>query len=263
MPALPKTIKPVVDLTVTLLLWIYYIPGWLVTYPPFYLYAFLFPRNREEAFQRLNYLFHKSFFFFLRLITPGLKWRISREVSSIRASIIVCNHLSYLDPILFVSLFAKQKTIVKSDFFNYPVFGWILKISGYLPSTASGEFTEMMIEGVENMTDYLVSGGNLFVFPEAHRSRDGRIGPFSKGVFTLARRCRAPIKVLAIRNTDRLFPPDSFLFNTCIDNTIGVELIGSLEPDYQSNAFSVSDLMAEVRFLMERRQNKPSREDKC
>ena len=138
MPALLKTIKPVIDVTVTLLLWIYYIPGWLVTYPPFYLYAFLFPRNREEAFQRLNYLFHKSFFFFLRLITPGLKWRISREVSSIRASIIVCNHLSYLDPILFVSLFAKQKTIVKSDFFNYPVFGWILKISGYLPSTASG-----------------------------------------------------------------------------------------------------------------------------
>jgi hypothetical protein len=42
-----------------------------------------------------------------------------------------------------------------------------------------------------------------------------------------------------------------------------VELIGSLEPDYQNNAFSVSDLMAEVRFLMERRQNKPSREDKC
>jgi hypothetical protein len=42
-----------------------------------------------------------------------------------------------------------------------------------------------------------------------------------------------------------------------------VELIGSLEPDYQSSAFSVSDLMAEVRFLMERRQDKPSSKDQC
>jgi 1-acyl-sn-glycerol-3-phosphate acyltransferase len=258
MPALLKCIKWVVDLAVTLLLWIYYIFGWLVTFLPFYFYAFLFSRNREEAFQRLNNVFHRSFFFFLRLITPGLKWRISRAISSIRGSVIVCNHLSYLDPILFVSLFARQKTIVKSDFFSYPVFGWVLKTSGFLPSMTGDEFTPILIEQVERMKNYLSSGGNLFVFPEAHRSRDGRIGPFNKGVFTIARRCQAPIRVLAIRNTDRLFPPDRFLFNTCIPNTVEVEWIGSLEPDGQRDASSLADVMAEVRFLMEKWRHEPS-----
>lgn len=94
------------------------------------------------------------------------------------------------------------------------------------------------------------------MFPEAHRSRDGRIGPFSKGVFTIARRCRAPIVVLSIRNTDRLFPPDRFLLNTCVPNTVDVSIIATLRPDYEGDAFSLSGLMAEVRTLMESRQER-------
>ena len=39
-------------LAVTLLLWAYYIFGWLAAFPPFYLYAYLFSRNREEASRR-------------------------------------------------------------------------------------------------------------------------------------------------------------------------------------------------------------------
>jgi 1-acyl-sn-glycerol-3-phosphate acyltransferase len=108
-----------------------------------------------------------------------------------------------------------------------------------------------MIERVEAMPGYLAAGGNLFVFPEAHRSRDGRIGPFSKGVFTIARRCRAPIVVLSIRNTDRLFPPDRFLLNTCVPNTLDVSIVARLTPDYESEEFSLPGLMAEVRALLE------------
>jgi 1-acyl-sn-glycerol-3-phosphate acyltransferase len=251
MTILLRYVKPGWDVIVTALLWLYYVPGWVVLCPLFYLFAYVFAANRELAFQRLNHLFHRSFFLLLRLITPGLTCRIQEEIHSIRASVIVSNHLSYLDPILLVSLFPRQKTVVKSDFFSYPVFGWLLKTSGYLPSTAGGGFSPMMIERVEAMADYLATGGNLFVFPEAHRSRDGRIGPFNKGVFTIARRCKAPITVLLIRNTDRLFPPDRLLFNTCIPNTIDVSIIARLTPDYESEDFSLSDLMSEVRALME------------
>jgi 1-acyl-sn-glycerol-3-phosphate acyltransferase len=189
----------------------------------------------------------------LRAITPGLTWRISGDVRHLRSSVIVCNHRSYLDPILFVSLFPRQKTIVKSDFFNYPVFGWLLKASGYLPSTTGGALTPIMLEQVEKMRGYLASGGVLFVFPEAHRSRDGKIGDFNKGVFSIARRCGAPIDVLVMKNTEKLFPPGRFLFNTCVANTIEVRRVGHIEPDYRGAAFSLSALMAEVRSMMESR----------
>jgi 1-acyl-sn-glycerol-3-phosphate acyltransferase len=248
--SLLKTVK---DFIITATLWAYYILGYLLLFSPFYLYAFFFSARREEAFQKLNCLLHRLFFSLLRTIVPGVTWHISEEIKALRSSIIIANHLSFLDPILFVSLFEKQKTVVKSDYFRFPVFGWILKTSGYIPSTTEGLFTENMIDQIKNMKDYLSAGGNLFIFPEGTRSRNGRLGPFDKGAFRIARLCHAPIKVALIRNTHKLFPPGKFSFNTCAENVITMELAGSLDPDYESENFSLSGLMAEGRSLMERK----------
>lgn len=249
-----KHLKPLADPALTLICWTYFTLGYIIFFSPFYVGTSLFSRNRERTFQRLNHLFYRGFFFLVRLFTPGLSFNIQDQVLSIRSSIIICNHASYLDPILLISLYEKQKTIVKSIFFKLPIFGWVLKNSGYLPSTTGEEFNVLMIEQIEGMETYLASGGNLFVFPEGTRSRDGRIGRLNKGVFKIARRCRAPIKVLFIQNTDRLFRPGKFLFNTCIPNTIKIELIGDIIPDYRKASSGISDLMAEVRDLMEARQ---------
>jgi 1-acyl-sn-glycerol-3-phosphate acyltransferase len=241
------------DFSITFILWVYYIMGYLLFFSPFYLYAFFFSARREASFQRLNHLLHRLFFALVRILAPRVKWLIGEGVSSIRSSIIIANHLSFLDPILFVSLFEKQKTIVKSEYFKFPVFGWILKTSGYMPSMAEGLFTEDMMTQIKNMTDYLAGGGNLFIFPEGTRSRTGLIGPFDKGAFRIAKLCRAPIKVVLIRNTDKLYPPEGLLFNTHDDQVIKMNLAGSLEPDYDSESFSLPGLMTEVRMLMEQK----------
>jgi 1-acyl-sn-glycerol-3-phosphate acyltransferase len=241
------------DFTVTVILWAYYILGFLLFYSPFYLYVRFFAAGREEAFQQLNHRLHRSFFSLLRSLVPRVKWRISDEVKALRSSVIIANHLSFLDPILFVSLFEKQKTIVKSDYFKYPVFGWILRTSGYVPSMSEGLFTVDMVDQIKKLRDYLASGGNLFIFPEGTRSRNGRIGPFDQGAFKIARLCQAsPIRVVLIRNTHKLFPPDRFLFNTRDEAPIEVELAGSIAPDYASETFSLSALMDEAHTLMER-----------
>ena len=242
------------DFAVTVIIWSYYIVGFVAFFSPFYLSAFFFPARREAAFQRLNHRFHRLFFALLRVLAPKVTWRISDEVKAIRSSLIVANHLSFLDPLLFVSLFEKQKTIVRSDYFRFPVFGWILRTSGYIPSLADGLFAADMVDQIKKMREYLAAGGNLFIFPEGHRSRDGRMGPFDQGAFKIARLCHAAsIKVVLIRTTDKLFPPGRFLFNTRDENVIEVTLAGSLEPDYESDAFSLPGLMAEARSLMERK----------
>ena len=241
------------DFIITVTLWAYYIMGFFVLFSPFYLYAFFFSPRREEAFQKLNHRLHRLFFSLLRTIVPKVKWRISDEVKKLRSSIIIANHLSFLDPILFVSLLEKQKTIVKSDYFKLPVFGWILKTSGYIPSTTEGPFVEDMLDQIKNMKEYLSGGGNLFIFPEGTRSWSGRIGPFDKGAFRIAKLCNAPIKIVFIRNTGKLFPPGKFLFDTCNEFAIEAELAGTLEPDYESESFTLSGVMAEARILMERK----------
>ncbi len=242
-----------IDFIITLVLWAWYIMCYLMFFAPFHLYACCFSKRTEEAFQRLNHRFHRRFFTLVRTLIPRVRWHIAEEVSSLRSSIIIANHRSFLDPILFVSLYEKQKTIVKKDYFSYPVFGWILKVSGYMPSLANGGFSDAMMNQIKNMADYLANGGNLFIFPEGTRSRDGRIGPFDKGAFRIARLCRAPIAVVFIRNTDKLYPPDGLLFNTRDAYAIDVELAGLLKPDYDRDNMSMVVLMEEARALLERK----------
>lgn len=241
-----KLPKPLVDVLITLIFWVYYILGFLLFFFPVYWVAFLFAKNREYAWQRLNHLFYRSFFRLVKSITPGLSIHIAEEVAPIRSAVIVSNHISYLDPILLISLYEKQKTIVKSSLFKLPVFGWLLDTSGYIPSILTE--SPKMIARIEGLGEYFSSGGNLFVFPEGTRSRNGRVGHFNKSAFKIAIKHKVPVYVLLIQNTDRLFSPDRFWFNSCIPNTIRVELVGRIDPSEQK--VSVAKLAEEAKELL-------------
>ena len=244
-----KFIKPIFDVTITVVFWMYYFLSFLL-FSPFYLYSFYFSKDHERIFQKLNCIFYRNFFALVRTITPSLKICIADEVLAIQSSVIIANHLSFLDPILLISMFERQKTIVKKSYFGLPVFGFVLKRSGYIAPT-SNLFADDMMCQIENLQKHLALGGNLFVFPEGTRSRDGSIGQFEKGAFRIAKLCRVPIKVVHIRNTNKLYPPDSFLFNTCIPNVIEVKLAGTIEPDYESKRVFISELMVKARTLLE------------
>jgi 1-acyl-sn-glycerol-3-phosphate acyltransferase len=248
---LPKWIKRPVDFFVTIIQWTYFTLGYCLLFSPFYFFSYLFSKNPEKSFQKLNQRFFKLFFVVLRMVTPRLKIHVEEDVYSIRSSVILCNHISLLDPILLVSLFEKQKTIVKKTYLKVPIFGWLVKTSGYLFPTADETSASFLLEQVENLENFLLSEGNLFVFPEGTRSRDGKIGRLKKGAFTLAKHCRAPIQVLRIKNTNRLFAPGEWLLNTCIPNTIEVKRLMSIQPEYTSETFSIQTLMNQVRQALE------------
>ena len=237
-------------LTATIMLWAYFTVGFVVFFLIFYLAAWLFARDRELAFQRLNSKFYRGFFWLARIIIPRHGRQIDENIRHIRSSVIVCNHVSYLDPLILISLFERHKTIVKSRFFQIPIFGWFLKTAGYLPSTSETPFSQMMIDQIEKMDDYLAAGGNLFIFPEGTRSRDGRLGTFNKGAFKIARLCKAPIRVVRICNSDKLYTPGKYLFNTGIRNTITVILMGQIGPDYEQSPPAPSDLEIQVRRIL-------------
>ena len=253
--------KLIINFIITLILWIYFTLGFVVFFSFFYFAASLFSKNSEIAFQRLNCKFHRGFFLLTRVLIPMNKWNIYDDVADIKSSIIVCNHISYLDPLILISLFEKHKTIVKSSLFTIPIFGQILKLAGYIPSTSRGKLSKLMIRHIEKMDNYLSSGGNFFVFPEGTRSRNGKIGHLNKGVFKIAKQCKSSIKVLHIQNTDKLFQPGNFLFNTCIPNTVTIELLATIEPDYQSKSFSISKLMEQVKTLLSENKQPVKRRD--
>jgi len=238
------------DLVVTLFLWAYFTIGFLIFFSPRYLVARLFAQDRTAAFQRLNSQFYRGFFALCRFLIPRQRWDVSPEISKIHGSIVLCNHISYLDSILLISLFPRHTTIAKARLFEIPLFGRFLALSGYIPSTGRGPYADLFLNSIETMSEHLAHGGNIIVFPEGRRSRDGRVGSLHMGIFKIARRCRAPIAVLGIRNTERLFEPGRFRFHTCRRNTVHVRQIARLEPDYGNPDFSINTLIDQVRRLL-------------
>jgi 1-acyl-sn-glycerol-3-phosphate acyltransferase len=246
-----------VDVAVTLVCWSYFLLVFLFFFSPFYIAASLSARS-EYFIQRLNRSFYRGFFALLRRIAPRQQWIIDQEIPDIHSSVVVCNHLSYLDPLLLISLLCRAKTIVKPVFFAVPVFGWILRRAGYFPATTNGPLAGLMLEQMETMGEYLSDGGNLFIFPQGTRSRDGSIGILNQGAFKIARYCRAPVYVLCIRNTERLFTPGKFFFFAKRPNSISVSIVDKILPDCRH--LSLPELNARVRQGMERCMHGTARE---
>lgn len=249
------TVDRCLDCIVTLTCWAWFTLGFILFFSWRYAVSAAVARDPELAFQRLNSQFYRIFFRLVRLTAPRHRLEIADDVAAIRSAVIVCNHLSYLDPLLLIALFERQRTIVKTRFFSMPIFGSIIAKAGYLPATSEGALAKLTVRQLETMGEYLEKGGNLFIFPEGTRSRDGKIGKLNKGAFKIARMYKAPIYVLEIRNTDKLFTPGKFLFNTRINNTISVRIIDRIMPDYRHHIPSTADLERQVvQAFMERQQ---------
>lgn len=246
----PKWLFTTIDLVITLLLWTYFTAGFVVFFWPFYFMAILMAKDRHSIFQKLNHLFFRGFFGLCRLLMPRQRWRIDPRLADVRSSVVVCNHLSYIDTILIIAQYARHTTIVKNRLFGIPILRWLMHHSGYLPAESDGELAGVMARRLETLPDLLASGGNLIVFPEGTRSRTGEVGVLNPGAFKIARLCRAPLAVVRIRNTQRLFTPGRFLFNTCGANTNTIDLIARFTPDYDSETFSLTALKAHVRDLL-------------
>ena len=198
----PWPLRLTIDILISSFFWLYYTAGFIVFFLPVYVVGYLLMKKPQALFQLLNYRFYSIFFFLSRVLIPGLTITIPGEVKNIRSSVIICNHVSYLDPILLISLYPMQKTIVKGSIFKMPVFGWFLKNSGYIPYPVDDSDGLAMGDVISDLKYFLSKGGNLFVFPEGTRMTGGSIGKFHKGAFSLARKCQAPIEILQIRNTD-------------------------------------------------------------
>ncbi len=176
----------------------------------------------------------------------------ARNITLGKPQIFMANHQSDFDILISLAHIPVQfRWIAKKELFAIPVFGAAMRSAGYIEIDRSNR--EKAMQSIDEAALRIRSGKSVMTFPEGTRSRDGQLAPFNKGVFSIAHYCNAPLALIFIEGTDKLFRPGSFSFNTRDFNEMKVELMDFLDPDYQSREFSTTVLANYVRKLYEKR----------
>lgn len=126
-------------------------------------------------------------------VTPTYDAAFDRE----RPSVFCFNHVNVLDahtacatiPQPFVGLMLAWH-------FKIPGYGWMMKATHGIPVHPGQGRTAKLIEAAK---DRAAHGLSILVFPEAHRTLDGKVGPYKRGMFFMARSAGLPIVPVAVR----------------------------------------------------------------
>lgn len=93
--------------------------------------------------------------------------------------------------------------------FKIPAYGWIMKLADGIPV---GKGANRFREVAAHARDRAEKGLSILVFPEAHRTHDGKVQEFKKGVFLMARDAGMPVVPLATRGMFELNRKGTWLF---------------------------------------------------
>jgi len=127
-----------------------------------------------------------------------------------QACIFMANHVSNLDPpALIPRIPGRTAAFAKRALFKIPVFGYCLKLGGFIPVDRTGS-AHTAQESVVAAKRVLEQDVHITTFVDGTRSRDGRLLPFKKGTFYLAMQTGAPCVPVSIYGTETLMSKGSF-----------------------------------------------------
>lgn len=127
--------------------------------------------------------------FVCRRVTDLARVRVRRfgleRLEPGRSYVFCINHVSLLDLfVVFQSIPFFHRSFQDAAHFKIPVYGGCVRVFGQIP--VSRHDKELNRRAFARAKEMLEQGDSFVVFPEGHRSRDGRLGPFHLGAFRLA-----------------------------------------------------------------------------
>lgn len=124
--------------------------------------------------------------------------------------LIVCNHQSYVDPLLIGVGLNRQIHIMarRSLFHKFILFRWLILSLNAFPLNDSGVDVGAMKEAIRR----LKRGKIVLLFPEGTRTSDGSIGEIHPGIASIARRSGSPVVPAVIDGAFEVWPRARKLF---------------------------------------------------
>lgn len=119
-------------------------------------------------------------------------------------AVYVSNHQSFLDIYPLLILGRTFKFISKTSIFLFPIIGWAMYLLGTIPLKRMDSRSQL--DCLKRCIDLVKKGASVFFFPEGTRSKDGALGTFKKGAFSVAAKTGVPVVPITLIGTGSLMP---------------------------------------------------------
>jgi 1-acyl-sn-glycerol-3-phosphate acyltransferase len=163
------------------------------------------------------------------------------QVPANTACIFMANHVSNLDPpALIPQIPGRTSAFIKRSLMNIPVLGWAFRQGELVPVDRDGR-KESAQQSIDFARRILAKGVHITTFVEGTRSKDGRMLPFKKGPFYLAKETGAPCIPVSLWGTESMMAKGSMRIHP------GTAHVMFHAPVFPADYSTREELMAAVR----------------
>jgi 1-acyl-sn-glycerol-3-phosphate acyltransferase len=179
-------------------------------------------------------------------LVAGIRIRVEglERVPAGRACIFMSNHVSNLDPpALIPRIPGRTAAFSKRSIMKLPALGYAMRLADFIPVDRRGN-VESAQQSIAAAKAVLGKGLHITTFVEGTRSKDGRMLPFKKGPFYLAKETGAPCIPVSIYGTETLMAKGNAAIHP---GTVRVIFHAPVEPsDFETR----EELLAAVRTVI-------------
>ncbi len=135
---------------------------------------------------------------FLAWIVVNLVYRLRpsglENIPDEGPAVVVCNHVSYMDPIILGGCVRRpMRFVMWYKIFQIPFLNFIFKTVKAIPIASARDDPELMEAAFEKVDAELAAGNIVCIFPEGAITRDGEIQRFRPGIEKIIARRPVPV----------------------------------------------------------------------
>jgi 1-acyl-sn-glycerol-3-phosphate acyltransferase len=116
-------------------------------------------------------------------------------------AVVVCNHVSYMDPILLLACVRRpMRFVMYYKIFQLPLLRFLFQHAKAIPIASAREDKKLMNQAFEKVDEELEAGNIVCIFPEGGITSDGEIQRFRPGIEKVIANRPVPVIPVALQN---------------------------------------------------------------